>query len=361
MSYPKLTIDYTKIKANAKIILSLCKKRDLSVTGVIKGLSGDVKLANILHTAGYSHIASSRISQLKNIKPFLPLSDLMLIRTPMLSELDDVIDYSGISLHSEKRVLKELNNKCIKKKVFHKIILMYDVGDLREGILNEDELLALAKYVEFELENVHLYGVGINLTCYGTVVPSLSNAKKLSLVAKSIESVIGRKLEIISGGSTTSLPLIAKTPLPDKINNLRIGAAIIAPIELPLLWGITIEGLYNDAITIEGEIIEINSKPTVPIGELNVDGFGKRRNFADKGIRKRAIVAIGNADVGDCTNLVPKDNHTYVLGASSDHLLLDIEDCDLDYSIGDTIKFFMHYQNILFSMNQPDVTKIHIN
>ncbi|MDI4740284.1 hypothetical protein MJN54_33745, partial [Salmonella enterica subsp. enterica serovar Kentucky] len=39
---------------------------------------------------------------------------------------------------------------------------------------------------------------------------------------------------------------------------------------------------------LEAEIIELNSKPTVPVGELGVDAFLQSKTFVDRGIRRRA-------------------------------------------------------------------------
>lgn len=360
MSYPKLFIDLGKIEQNALLVKNICNSNNISVTGVIKGVSAITKITQAFFNAGYNSIASSRIEHLKEFSD-LENVEKMLIRIPMLSEVEDVINYSDISLNSEKVVLERLNEAAKKFGVKHKVILMFDVGDLREGLFYKEDLAELSTYVEKELNNLYLYGIGTNMTCYGTVVPTAKNALQLVNAVEFVERRLKRKIEIISGGSTTSLPILTKNILPERINHFRIGSAIITPLELITLWNTEIPGLFYDTFTIEAEIVELSSKPTVPLGKLHLDGFGNKRNFIDKGIRKRAILAIGNADLGDCTKLKPLDPNIIVLGASSDHLIIDIENCTHEYNIGDKLRFLMHYQNVLFAMNQPTLLKIYID
>ncbi len=357
MDYPNLTIDTKKLRENTQTIINLCKSKNLSLTGVIKGMTAMPEFTRILIEEGCAHIASSRLNQLIKTSELFPNVEKMLIRTPMLSEVKNVIKHVDISMNTERVVLQALDKECELTNKKHKVLLMYDVGDLREGVFCQEELADLALYVENELSNLELFGVGTNLTCYGTVIPTVENANRLVSAVESVEGKIMRPIEFISGGSTTSLPLLINESIPSKINNFRIGAAIMTPLELIVSWDTNIKGLNYDAITIEGEIIEINKKPSVPIGELNVDGFGNKRTFEDKGIRKRAIIAIGNADVGDCTNLYPLDSKIKVLGASSDHMLLDITDTENNYIVGAKLSFLMHYQNVLFAINQPAVYK----
>ncbi|MFP4457024.1 MAG: alanine racemase [Clostridia bacterium] len=359
MTYPRLLIDLHKIEKNAELVKDMCNRNNISVTGVVKGFSGIKEITQAFFKAGYNSIASSRIAHLKRFSD-LENVEKMLIRIPMLSEVEDVINYSDISLNSEKKVLKKLNETAEKLGLTHKVILMFDVGDLREGLFHKEELAELSIYVEKELNSLHLYGIGTNMTCYGTIVPTIENALKLVNAVEFVETQLNRVIEIISGGSTTSLPLLNSNVLPKRINHFRIGSAIITPLELITLWNTEIPGLFYETFTIEAEIIELNEKPTVPIGNLHLDGFGNKRIFVDKGIRKRAILAIGNADLGDCTKLKPLDSLLNVLGASSDHLLVDIENSNHKYKVGDKLKFLMHYQNVLFALNQITLQKIYL-
>ena len=355
--YPRLIVNTDIIYNNNKIVNDYCNKLGISVTGVVKGFDGMILASKKMYEAGCKHIASSRISHLKNINKKCPDIPLMLIRIPMLSELKDVIKYCDISLNSEKDALIMLDKESKKQSKKHKVILMRDLRDLREGVFLREDFIKLALFVENELNNLELLGIGTNLSCYGSIRPTYENLTELSEDAKNIEMLINRELEIVSGGGTTTLPLLIKGKVPSKINHLRIGEGIINTQDLPLYWDSNIDGLNKDSFILQAEIIEINEKPTHPIGEMCVNAFGDIGIYEDKGIRKRAIVALGNFDIGDCKKLIPRDNDIKILGASSDHTILDIHDSKINYKLGDIIEFNVLYQAMLVACASSTINK----
>lgn len=347
--YPVLELNLNKLYSNTKIVTKLCKDENIDVAGIIKGFGGIYEGAIEMVRGGCVQIGSSRIEQLRELKEKGISVPLLLVRIPMNSEIEDVIKYSDISLVSEKGILISLNKEAKKQNKKYKVIIMYDLGDLREGVFTREELLDLSLFVENQLENIILEGVGTNLSCYGSVAPTTENLSELSKVAELIEEKLNRKLNIVSGGATTTLPLLLKEGLPKKINHLRLGESINNTQDLPLYWNCCIDGLDADTFILKAQIIELNEKPTYPIGQLMVNAFGDSGKYEDRGIRKRAIVALGNQDVGDCFKLIPKDKNIIILGASSDHTILDIEECNNQYKLGDIIEFNVLYQAMLFS------------
>lgn len=347
--YPILEMNLNSLFNNTKIVTGLCNREGINVAGIIKGFGGIIEGAKEMIRGGCIQLGSSRIEQLKDLKENGINVPLLLVRIPMESEIEDVIKYSDISLVSERDTLIALNIEAKKQNKMYKVVLMYDLGDLREGVFTKDELFNLSLFVENELANIELEGIGSNLSCYGSVAPSTENLSELSDAAELIELKINRKLNIISGGATTTLPLLIKGGVPKKINHLRLGESIINAQDLPLYWDCNIGGIDLDIFVLKAQIIEINEKPTHPIGQLMVNAFGEYAQYEDRGIRKRAIVALGNQDVGDCFKLIPKDKDIKVVGASSDHTILDVHDCNRKYKLGDIIEFNVLYQAMLFS------------
>ncbi len=355
--YPILEVDLKKMYTNTKIVTELCNTQGIKIAGIIKGFGGMVEGALEMEKGGCSQIGSSRIEQLKTVKEKGVAVPLLLVRIPMLCEIEDVVKYSDICLVSERNTLIELNNEAKKQNKKYGAVLMYDLGDLREGVFTRQELICLAEFVEYELDNVVLEGIGSNLSCYGSVAPTTKNLTELSEAASAIEEKLNRHLNIVSGGGTTTLPLLVRGGVPGKINHLRIGEGIINTQDLPLYWNTNIEGLDKDTFVLKAQIIELNEKPTHPIGELMVNAFGEYGHYEDRGIRRRAIVALGNQDVGDSSKLVPKDKNIIVLGASSDHTILDIEDCSRNYKLGDIIECNVLYQALLFTALSEYINK----
>lgn len=355
--YPLLEINLKKLYSNTKIVTDLCNDRGIKVAGIIKGFGGIVQGARAMAEGGCEQLGSSRIEQLKALKNKGFKIPLLLVRIPMMCEIKDVVMYSDMCLVSEKETLIMLNREAEKQNKKYGVILMYDLGDLREGIFTRSELVNLALFTEYELNNLFLEGIGTNLSCYGSVAPTNTNLSELAEASVEIENTINRKLNIVSGGGTTTLPLLVRGGVPKKINHLRIGEGINNTQDLPLYWDTHIEGLDKDTFVLKAQIIEINEKPTHPIGELMVNAFGEHAHYDDRGIRKRAIVALGNQDVGDSSKLVPKDKNITVVGASSDHTILDIHDCKKEYKLGDVIEFNVLYQAMLFSALSKYINK----
>ena len=169
--YPELIIDLKKLKSNIRQVKNKCMEEGVEIAGIIKGCSGFPEVAKAFDEEGVSYIGSSRIDQLEPLKGKVK-APLMMIRIPMLSEVSDVVRITDISLNSEVEVLKALNEEAKKQDKIHKVILMKDLGDLREGFWDDDEIIKAALLVENNLSNLCLSGIGTNLGCYGAITPT---------------------------------------------------------------------------------------------------------------------------------------------------------------------------------------------
>ncbi len=348
--YPKLKVDLKKLDSNINKLKEMCAKQNISIAGVIKGFNGLPDIALTFDKNNLPFIASSRIGELKPLKDKVK-AELMLIRTPMLSEISDVIKFTDISLNSEIEVLKALNEEAKKENKIHKVILMKDLGDLREGFWSDEEILNAALLIENSLSNLFLLGIGTNLGCYGSITPTPEKLNELVSCANMIEEKIGRKLDIISGGATSSLPRVIDNDMPKRINNLRIGEGIL----LGNVWGHDMNFLYKDVFKLEAEVIEVKQKPTYPVGEIFVDAFGNKPTYEDRGIKKRAIVALGKADYAFFDRLILKEEGAFLVGSSSDHTIIDIENTKRDIKVGDIIEFDLCYATLIYLTSKDDI------
>ncbi|PAB60006.1 alanine racemase [Anaeromicrobium sediminis] len=358
IKYPILEINLNSIYHNVNEITSRCHCKNVSVAGVIKGCGGIQEIAEEFIKGGCDFLASSRIEQLIKLKNNNVSCETMLIRIPMLTEVSDLVQHVDISLNSEIDILRAIEKECMIQNTIHKVVLMFDLGDLREGCINEDEFIQLALFVENELSHVKLYGIGTNVGCYGSVNPTISNLTRLCNLASSIEDKIGRPLDLVSGGATSSLLLLLNETIPSKINNLRIGEALLTARDLPKYYNYEMDYMKQDTFTLKAEIVEIKDKPSYPIGELSVDSFGNKPVYEDKGIHKRALLAVGKQDFGSHDKLIPKDPNLEIIGSSSDHLIVDMEKAIQNYKIGDSIELATYYQSVLYLSNSSSVTKI---
>lgn len=347
--YPLLTVNHEVLRSNMKQVISWCRDEGIDVAGVIKASSGMASVALDYEYCGAAWIASSRLEQLQRAKEEGVKIPLMMIRVPMISELAEMIEICDYSLQSEFATLKALEEAAVKADKEHKVILMADLGDLREGFFELEELVDVAVYIEDKMDFVRLAGIGTNLGCYGSVMPTRDKMEQLVEYAEAVEKAIGRKLDIISGGATSSLMPVFDKEMPDRINMLRIGAApLVGPQEdLRTSYGREEVDALTEAFTLEAEVIEVKTKATHPIGRLGVDAFGQRPKYKDRGMRQRALLAIGRADFGDIEDIVPQLDGAEVIGASGDHTILDIEDCREVVKAGDKVSFKLKYSAIM--------------
>ena len=349
--YPKILIDINKLKDNASFIKNLCEKSGCETALVVKSMCAQLDIVKELDDLGIDYFADSRMKNLMKLRDLK--TKKMLVRIPMLCEVDDVVKYSDISLNSEYVTIKALNNAAKNQGKVYSIIIMVDLGDLREGYFEIEDLKENVKKI-IELKNIEIKGIGVNLTCYGAVIPKNDNLSRLCDIADDLRAEFNLKLPIVSGGNSSSIYLIDKGELPKGITNLRVGESMILGRETA--YGEDIVGMHNDVFELQCQIVELKDKPSLPIGEIGVDAFGNKPFYEDKGIRKRAILAIGQQDT-DISSLSPLDKNIEVLGASSDHLLVDVTDSSNEYKVGDIMSFRIGYGALLKGFTSDYIEK----
>ena len=354
--YPQLEINLPKLRHNVREVVERCRKYGINVCGVIKGANGQVDVARAFLDGGATELGTSRIEQVIRCREAGIPGPYLLVRVPMLSEVEDVVRWCDTSLESEVAVLDALEAACGRQNKTHRVIVMADLGDLREGFWDKDEMVEVCAHVERDLPHVHLAGIGVNLGCYGSIQPTPDKMEDLVAIARRIEDRIGRKLEVISGGATSSYTLVHWDTMPAGINHLRIGEGILNAKDLQVDWGIhDMDYLHMDAFTIRAQVLEVKTKPSHPVGKIAMDAFCRIPTYVDRGMRKRCLLGIGHADVGDASRLIPRLEGVEVLGGSSDHCILDIEDCAQEIRVGDILEFSVIYSAMLYAIARDDV------
>ena len=360
--YPQLEFDLALLRSNADAVISRCRGMGIRVCGVVKGVDGLPEAARVLRAAGAAELGTSRLEQVAKCRAAGVPGPWLLIRIPGLTELPDVVALCETSLQSEWPTLLALEEECLRQNKTHRVIVMTDLGDLREGFWDKKELVYVCERVERELPHVQLAGIGVNLTCYGSTKPTPEKMNELVGLARQVEQRIGRKLEIVSGGATSSFTLVHWGTMPAGVNHLRIGEAILLGKDLQVDWGIRdMDYLRMDALTLRAEVVEVKDKPTYPIGEFAIDAFGRKPVYEDRGIRRRAILALGRADVGELESLIPREPGMTVIGGSSDHCIVDVEDCPRRLQVGDIVEFSLCYSHMLYATARSDMRIIFKN
>ena len=356
MSYPCLVIDTGKVEHNARVITELAGKYGVRIVGVAKGTCAHPAVVNAMLAGGVEAIGDSRVDNLRKVRETGYKGETVLIRAPGYSQCAETVIYADTSLNSEVAPVKRLGEEASKLGKIHKVVLMIELGDLREGVMPEK-----ASQVAREMASVpgiELIGIGVNWGCFGGVIPTKDKMNWLLEVRKQIENDTGLILSRVSGGASANVMMLLDGEMPQGVTELRVGEAILLGREV--VNRKSIPGCFQDAFLLQAETIEVQSKPSKPFGEIGQDAFGDVPVFEDWGVRRRALLAVGRQDV-DSTGLTPLMKGVKILGASSDHLVCDVEDVEEPIAVGDVLTFTMSYSALLRASTSSYVRKQVIN
>jgi predicted amino acid racemase len=350
---PRIEIDLAKIYRNTKRLKDMFLAKGISVMGVTKGVLGSPPVATAMTAAGVQFIADSRIENIQKIQEADIKNTFVLIRTPPMSKIKQVVKYADISLNSELDVIQQLSEEARAQNKIHGIILMVDLGDLREGILPEDMEQTLDAISTFK--GVKTFGIGTNLGCVGAILPDQKKMDELSGIAVTLENRFGLHLDLISGGSSANYQWVTKTDRLGRINNLRIGEMIFTGRNT--LDYAPVEHLEKNTVCLVAEVIEIKQKDSLPHGTVSTDAFGNVPVFSDRGTIRRAIIGIGRQDV--LIQGLSPIGKMEIIGSSSDHVVIDLKEDTV--RVGDQIRFHLTYGAQLSAMTSPYIEKIYLN
>jgi len=352
--YPVLEIDVGKIRENAATVKELLRRAGIPrLVGVAKGTCAHPAVVRAMLEGGVDAIGDSRVQNLEKLRQAGVSCEMVLLRAPAPSQIAKAVEVADVSLGSEPSLFALLGSEAERQGKGHRVILMVDMGDLREGVW-PDEAPGVARKIR-DIPGVVLWGIGTNMACYGGVIPTREKMKALLEVKDRIEDATGTRIEVVSGGNSANMKMVLARDVPEGITELRVGESILLGTEAVTRQHIP--GCYRDAFKLRAEIIEVFSKPSKPVGEIGQDAFGKVPVYEDMGIRKRAIAATGRQDV-DPDTLYPVDPGIRVVGASSDHLILDVTGAESPVRPGDVVEFLVQYGSLLRACTSDYVEKV---
>ncbi len=340
MYFPRLKINLEKIYHNASIIKDRCASRGISVVGVTKCILADEVVSRKLMEAGIDVLADSRLLNIRRLSRITGNPEkVMMLRTPMSGEIEELINICGTSLNTQEKTAKLISDACLKYEKPHKIIIMVEIDDEREGIF-PDEVRGFCKKLIGKNKFLKIAGIGTNARCMNSSGPTRESIEILISLKNEIEKELGLDIGIISGGNSSIWNMIDSGDIPGEVNQVRIGEAIFLGHETKDYKNIS--GTFQDSFLLEAEIIEVKRKKGKPF---------------------RIILALGLQDVM-LSDLMVLDNRLQPSGQSSDHTMLDIKIDSMeseneisDFEVGNIISFNLNYFGLLSSMTSPFVKK----
>ncbi|MFP4619671.1 MAG: alanine racemase [Bacteroidales bacterium] len=358
----ELVVKTENIIKNIQKLDAYLKNRNIQWSLVSKVLSGDIKFLEKILTPDVvdrlHSIGDSRLSSLKNIKKVNSDIKTIYIKPPATQLAREIASYADISVNTNANTIKVLNKEAKKQKKNHKVIIFIELGELREGVLREN---IINFYEEvFNLSNIEIIGIGSNLGCMYGIEPTYDKLVQLSLFKQLLEETFNKNIDLISGGSSITLPLIKKQLVPDSINHFRIGEAAFfgtSPLDDKRF-----NALSTDTFSFNANIIEMEEKRNIPdgiIGEGNIGHVVQPENEVDSGKHYRAILDFGLLDV-DVNDLKAKDQNINFLGTTSDMTVYDLgknlnSKLKQKYQVGNKIFFKPNYMAVARCMNSKFV------
>ncbi len=350
-----ITLDVKKLKSNFDYLNALFKKNGIQWSVVSKVLCGNKTYLDELLKFDMGQICDSRVSNLRVVKSIRPEIETIYIKPPAKRSIPGIVRFADVSMNTEIETIKLLSKEAKKQNKVHKIIIMIELGELREGVLGED-IIDFYKNV-FELENIDVIGIGANLSCLYGVLPNHDKLIQLSLYKQLIEAKFNKKIPYVSGGSSVTIPLIFQNLLPRGINHFRVGETLFLGTDV--YNNRKFKKMYSDVFKLHSEIIELIEKPVVPMGEMGTNVEGESFEFDQKNIGEtsyRAIIDLGLLDT-ETDHLELTDKSLKLAGASSDMIVIDLGDNKKNYKVGDLVEFKLDYMGLLRIMNSKYIEK----
>ena len=350
-----ITLDDKKLRSNFDYLNALFKKNGIEWSIVSKVLSGNKLFLTELLKFNIKQVCDSRISNLKRIKSINPNIETIYIKPPAKRSISNVVKYADISMNTEIETIKQISKEARKQNKTHKIIIMIELGELREGVLGED-FIDFYESV-FKLENIQVVGIGANLSCLYGVLPNHDKLIQLSLYEQLIEAKFNKQIPYVSGGSSVTIPLIFQNLLPKGINHFRVGETLFLGTDV--YNNTKFKKMHSDVFKLYSEIIELTEKPIVPLGEMGTNVEGKSYEFDQDAIGEksyRAIIDLGLLDAAP-DHLEFVDKSLKFAGASSDMIVIDLGENKKKYKVGDLIEMKLDYMGLLRIMNSKYIEK----
>ncbi|MBT3234055.1 MAG: alanine/ornithine racemase family PLP-dependent enzyme [Calditrichaeota bacterium] len=352
----RVIINLEALNHNFQLVNKWIKRHGGTWTLVSKVLCGHSDTLKALQQLGVQSMGDSRLANIRAIERLIPEFEAWYLRLPHVSVLKDVVSLTDVSLNSEVSVIEGLNEEAKKQDKVHRIIIMIELGDLREGVL-PGSLLKFYDHV-FQLSNIEVMGIGANLACLSGTVPNIDQLTQLILYRELLELKFNRKLPMISAGSSVVLPLLLEGKMPKAMNHFRIGEAVFLGTDL--VNGGKLKGLRDDAVLLEAEIAEIKEKSLIPMGETTArtpfDAISEdEKTPGQRGYR--ALVTVGQLDT-EVSGLTPMEPNYRIAGASSDLIVVNIGDEADGLTIGDSIRFKLNYGALLRLMAGKYLDKV---
>lgn len=348
----EICVDRAKLRHNIQTVQRFCRSKGVELVGVVKGCQSCLPLIRCFDDEGIDLLGLSRVEVARACEPFLRRRPY-LVTMPGLRRSQEAARYCQTSLISELSAIESLADAADRQGRPHGVVLMVDLGDLREGVLPEQVIPTVRRILERCSPSIRLQGLGANFACCSGLLPDRDNLGLLAELAHEVQDTCGYELQTVSVGGTVALDWMQHHPLPGAINQIRVGEGIL--LGTLITPQPELGHLYQDVFTLTAEVLEVKEKPSLPVGSLGADAFGRRHRFEDRGLRRRAVLHVGAVDT-DTSGIAALSHALEIVNSNSEYSIVDVTDCDPPVHVGERIDFRMTYKALARSFVSPFVS-----
>ncbi len=348
----QLVVHLDKLRQNIRYLVDFCRERNIEMTGILKGPGFNTGILDTFIESGVRSLGFSRLP-LEGCPVDPSGKELAFICLPSMDDIHRIPELFDTSYHSQPAVVKRLNDHLVDQGRSHKITLMVDTGDHREGVMPGDALSFVRKVYGIRNRKFELTGIAANLGCCSGIKPAMDNLRILQDLAEEIEALLGTRLETVSIGGSLMLEWMKDRPLPSRINRLRLGEAVF--LGTVPTYDYKHESLHDDVLIFESDVLEAAEKKVHPPSDAGKNALGIRQDFSHTGVRKRAILNFGVSDTHP-DGLTPLDENSRIVSVNSNYTVVDFTQSQREYRAGDTMAFKLNYQAMLQCFFSPFTT-----
>lgn len=345
----QLIVDMEKLKHNIRYLIEFCRKRDIEMAGILKGPGFNQHIIQEFLSNGVDTIGFGRLPLDGGSIDFSG-KNTVFISLPSMQDIERIVQVFDVSYHSQLFAIKHLNDHLIDQNRFHKIVLMVDTGDLREGVLPEDVLCFVRKIHEIKNKKFKFSGIAANLGCCAGILPTRENLAIMQELTLDIEAMLGIHLETVSMGGSLMVDWMKNQTLPKRINQLRLGEAVF--LGHISTYDYKHASLHDDVLIFKSDVLETSEKKIHPPANPGKNALGVKAEFTHTGIRKRAILNFGVSDTYP-EGLTPIDESLKIVSVNSNYTIVDFTDSRQDLKLGDFVEFKMNYHAMLQCFVSP--------
>lgn len=322
-----LLVDKGKVSENYSRVLSRCGNARVSLLTVLKEGVARRQLLEHFFQAGLTRVGLAHY-------PAFPCSipngveKVLLYLTPW-SDLEAVVCNYDMSLQSDPETLKRLADAAERVQKKHRVLLVVEVGDQREGSSIEEAYEMGMLIEKNHASSLDLYGIAANFACLNDCLPSSETLLQLAACKNGMEKSFQRPLPILSVGGSDVLQWLAEgNALPPEVTEIRCGTAIL--LGTYPHSDTTLPDAHADAITLEAEVLECRKK----------NG------------RLRAVMDFGTLDTSPQDVKLPFEGMVFA-GASSGYTVFDVTDCPGSFSTGTHVSFLLNFRSLSRAFLSP--------